>query len=79
MTILLRHSIGLDNNARDVSRAWLKKKGLYKKYPCFAVDPFRLSKDILGLVWMLTNMKGPGSSRGKVSNKNDLYVSNEGK
>ena len=40
MTILLRHSIGLDNDARDVSRTWLNKKGLYKKYPCFAVGSF---------------------------------------
>jgi hypothetical protein len=31
MTILQRHSIGLDNYARDVSRTWLKKKRVIQK------------------------------------------------
>ena len=83
MTILLRHSIGLDNYARDVSRTWLKKKkGYTKNILALPLVPFRLSKDILGLVRMLANMEGLGIGRGKfrvVSNNNDKYVSYEGK
>ena len=81
MTILLRHSIGLNNNARDVSRTWLKKKGYTKNILALPWVPFRLSKDILGLARMLTNMKGLGIGRGKyivVSKNYDLYVSYDG-
>ena len=80
--ILLRHSIGLDNNARDVSRTWLKKKGYIKNILALPSVPLRLSKDILGLARMLANIKSLGYGRGKfrvVSNNNDKYVSYEGK
>ena len=73
--------MGLNNNARDVSRTWLKKKGYIKNILALPLVPFRLSKDILGLARMLTNIKSLGIGRGKyrvVSNNNDLYVSYEG-
>ena len=81
MTILLRHSIGLNNNARDVSRTWLKKKGYTKNILALPLVPFRLSKDILGLARMLANIKSLGYGRGiydVVSKNYDLYVSYDG-
>ena len=55
----------------------VKKKGYTKNILALPLVPFRLSKDILGLARILTNIKSLGSCRGifRVVSKNyDIYV-----